>query len=581
MTTASTPQLDFSNLKPYKARKFIPTGTNFDHLEDVVKLFQQILTYEINTPKDFQLWLENRSELEAAIDQHGAILYIRMTCQTDDKARAEAYKNFIEKIVPAIKPIEDKINRKLLEESKRFSLDQDRYHVYLRGVENDVKLFVQENVELQTKVSLLSQEYQTICAAMTVQFQGEEKTLPQMSKFLLEPDRALREEAWRATSKRRLEDQAKLDDIFDKMVKLRHQTAINAKCANFCEYKFKSMHRFDYTPGDCKTYHQTIEKIVLPIWTKILKRRKEQMKLDTLKPWDSAVDPLGRPPLKPFDQVAQLISGCREIFTHVDPELGQAFQHMMDLGVLDLASRKGKAPGGYQSTLNEARKPFIFMNAVGVHGDVSTLLHEGGHAFHALACAHDPLVDYRHAPMEFCEVASMAMELLGGHYLSAFYNDDEQKRAIQSHLEDIVYILIWVATIDAFQHWIYENPEHTAEQRVRAWLDVRKRFDSDLVSWEGLTQEHSYLWHRQLHIFEVPFYYIEYGIAQLGALGVWFNAKKNWKEGVKKYRDALALGGSKPLPVLFETAGIRFDFSEKTIAPLMEAVEKELSAMYE
>jgi oligoendopeptidase F len=305
------------------------------------------------------------------------------------------------------------------------------------------------------------------------------------------------------------------------------------------------------------------------------------MKLDNLRPWDTSVDPLGRVPLKPFERVEQLTAGCREIFCKVNATLGSQFEQMMENGLLDLASRKGKAPGGYQSMLQESRKPFIFMNAVGVDGDVRTLLHESGHAFHSLACAHDPLVEYRHGPMEFNEVASMGMELLADRYLNVFYPSEEEQRSSRKHFEDIIFTLVWVATIDAFQHWIYQNPQHDHQERRLMWLQISKRFSGGIVDWSGLEEEQAHLWHKQLHIFEVPFYYIEYGIAQLGALQLWLNSKKDWDRTLQQYQNGLRLGGSKPLPELFEAAGIRFDFSEKTIVPLMKAVEQELHLTYD
>jgi oligoendopeptidase F len=357
----------------------------------------------------------------------------------------------------------------------------------------------------------------------------------------------------------------------------RDQIAKNAQFDNFCRYKFKALHRFDYTPEDCIQFHQTIEQSVVPVWSQILKNRKNQMGLDVLRPWDTAVDPYGRPPLKPFQGVMDLISGCEKIFRQIDEEFGDQFSEMVEAGLLDLASRKGKAPGGYQSTLNEARKPFIFMNAVGIDDDVRTLLHEGGHAFHSLACAHDDLLDYRHGPMEFNEVASMGMELLAMDYLSVFYGKEDVRRSCATHLEDIIFTLVWVATIDAFQHWIYTHPSHDRSQRCNQWLEIRKRFSGGVVDWRGLEEEHAYLWHRQLHIFEAPFYYIEYGIAQLGALQLWLNSKNNWKKTIKQYRSALRFGGSRPLPELFKTAGLQFDFSQKTIAPLVKEVKKKLN----
>jgi oligoendopeptidase F len=299
------------------------------------------------------------------------------------------------------------------------------------------------------------------------------------------------------------------------------------------------------------------------------------MKIETLRPWDLMVDPLNRPPLKPFDKVDALVNGVERIVRSVDGELGNLFDDMRRSGLLDLESRKGKAPGGYQNTLTEARKPFIFMNSVGIDDDVRTLLHESGHAFHAYLSAHDPLDAYRHAPMEFCEVASMSMEFMGNDHLAVFYNKDDARRSVVEFLEGVISVLGWVATVDSFQHWMYENPTHDREDRRRMWVRLNEDFGGGVVDWSGLDDERAYLWHRQLHIFEVPFYYIEYGIAQLGALQIWRQSKKSPQQAIANYKKALALGGSRPLPELFAAAGIKFDFSKDMIAPLMDEVFKE------
>ena len=569
-------ELNFDHLPRYQERKFLPSSVDLTDHSQAALLYRMLLDRPIHSREELEQWLLDRSELETAIDQQGSVLYIRMTCQTDDQKRSEDYKKFIETVVPAIKPFDDQLNHKYVTERRKFILDPEKYAIYDKTVESDLSLFRAENVPLQTEIALLSQEYQATVGAMTVSFQGKEYTMPQMTKFLFEPSREIRESAWRANAQRRLKDRDKLDELFEKMLVLRDTMARNAGCKDFIEYQFRAYHRFDYTPQDCKQYHKTIEKIVVPVWKKILARRAEHMQLKDLRPWDTSVDPLGREALRPFDDVQKLITGVEKIFLRMDADLGKQFSEMARLGLLDLASRKGKAPGGYQSVLAESRKPFIFMNAVGLDDDVRTLLHEAGHAFHAIASAHHPLFAYRHAPMEFCEVASMSMELLGNDFLTVFYSKEDLSRSLTMHLEEIVYLLAWVATIDAFQQWIYENPKHTRLQRSTAWVEIHNRFGARSIDWSGLSAEQEAVWHRQLHIFEVPFYYIEYGIAQLGALQLWLRAKKDQHAALADYRKALSMGRSKLLPQLFQAAGIRFDFSEETIAPLMDAVQREL-----
>ncbi|MFT7538997.1 MAG: oligoendopeptidase F, partial [Lysobacterales bacterium] len=472
-------------LPRYKERSFVAQDADLLDIKQLKGYYQILTDCKVESDDMFEKWVLDRSELDSVLDQVGSVLYIDMTCQTDDKAKAQAYQDFTQNIVPVVMPLEDELNKKFLKLNEKFNLDEERYKIYTREIKADVELFNEKNVDLRTQVELLSQEYQTIMGAMTVEFDGIEKTMPEMSKYLLETDRDLRERAWKAVTARRLQDTDKLDDIFDQMIKLRHEISQNAGCKNFAEYKFRSLHRFDYTVEDCKKYHQAMEECVLPLYTELVKKDKVLLGLDEFRPWDTAVDPMGRAPLKPFEKDDQLINGVKKIFDKVDGELAAYFKEMKDAGCLDLASRKGKAPGGYQSSLNEARKPFIFMNAVGLDGDVNTLLHEAGHAFHTFLSAHDPLSDYRHAPMEFCEVASMAMELLGAEHLSEFYNSEDEKRSVKEHLEDILFVLIWVATIDSFQHWIYDNPTHTREERTESWLATLDRFSPNLVNWDG------------------------------------------------------------------------------------------------
>ncbi|MBF0510860.1 MAG: M3 family oligoendopeptidase [Candidatus Omnitrophica bacterium] len=567
--------MDLDQLPYYQKRSFVPEGVDLTDVQLVKSLYQQLEARNIESAQDLERWLMDRSELDASLSQAGSILYIRMTCQTDDAQRTEAYARFIQTVPPAVKPINDRLNHKYLKAQKSFGLDKKRYEVYERDISQDIKLFCEQNVPLQTQVDLLAQEYQTLSGAMTVMFEGRQQTLPQMAKYLQETDSALRQRAWQASAQRRLQDKDKFEEIFDKLFNLRNTIAQNAGYKSFIDYQFKAYHRFDYTPEDCHKYHQTIEKWIVPLNGKILNTRRQQMKLKSLRPWDTSCDPLGKKPLSPFKDTRKLIQSTGAIFNKLDIEFNRQFQEMDSLGLLDLENRKGKAPGGYQNTLDESRKPFIFMNAVGVDDDVRTLLHESGHAFHAMACASDPMVDYRHAPMEFCEVASMSMELLGSDYLSEFYDPEDVRRSNREHLEGIIQVLAWVANIDAFQHWLYEHPNHSHQERSLAWNGLFDKFGGQFIDWDGLSEIKSYLWHRQLHIFEVPFYYIEYGIAQLGALQVWLHARRNLKEALENYKRGLALGGSRPLRELFTTSGISFDFSEGIIKPLVEEVTRE------
>lgn len=569
--------MDLNKIPLYQPRKFIHTEIDFSKPDQICTLYKNLIDTKINSWKDLETFLEHWSELESIISEHSSVLRIRMTCQTDDKTKSEAYSRFTQELLPILKPLDFELKKKLVTSYDKIKLHNDRYDVLIRNARADIELFRKENIELQKREDAITQDYQTICGAMMVEFEGKELTMPQIRKKLSEPDRALREKAWRAMVARSKKDAEKLDDIFDEMVSLRHKMAINAGLDDYREYRFKEWYRFDYTPKDCFDYHDAVTKAVAPALAKIFKHRREVMKLDSIRPWDFEADPYGRAALSPFKEASELIGGVRRMVGKLHPDFDKQIGNMEKLGLLDLVSRKGKAPGGYQSSLDERRQQFIFGNVVGSNDNIRLLLHEGGHAFHSAACREEPLVTYRHAPLEFCEVASQAMELLGGKYLAEFYSLADAGRAWREQLEDIVYILAWIANVDAFQHWIYENPENKRAERHKRWVEINERFFANCFDWRGLEEYRLTAWQRQLHIFQYPFYYIEYAIAELGALGIWQQSLKNPQQAINNYRKALALGGSKPLPQLFAAAGLYFDFSIKTVAPLIEAVMNEWS----
>jgi oligoendopeptidase F len=579
MASSRPAELDLSKIPLYQPRHFVPGNIDLTTTTEVCVLYQKLAEKPIDSWAGMETFLADWSELESAVSEHGSVLYIRMTCQTDDSARSEAYRRFTQELLPAIKPLEHQLKIKLVSFYDTVTPPNDSYFVLVRNARVDIEIFRQENVSLQKREDAIIQDYQTLCGAMTVEFQGSQLTMPQIRRKLAEPDRALREAAWRAMMQRWKQDAEGLDDIFDEMLSLRHKIAINAGEANFRDYRFKEFHRFDYTPEDCYRYHNAAAETVVPALGRIFQYRQEVMRLETMRPWDfdpmQPADPYGRASLCPFKPVEDLVSGIRKIVGRLHPDFDGQIGNMDRLGLLDLVSRKGKAPGGYQSSLNERRQQFIFGNTVGSNNDIYLLLHEGGHAFHSEASRDEPLVTYRHAPIEFCEVASQAMEMLGSRYLSEFYKETDARRAWREKLEEVVFILVWIANIDAFQHWIYEHPDEDRQGRHKAWLEINNRFFGKLYDWSGLSDYRETIWHRQLHIFQVPFYYIEYGIAQLGALGIWQQAQNNIDAAVNNYRTALALGGSKPLPELFAAACLEFDFSARTVEPLIEAVMNE------
>ena len=573
---------------------FVPAEIDATAWANIEPLFKALLERPVESAEQFERWLIDRSELDAACSEAEANLYISMTCDTNDQEAAGAFTKFIEEVSPKIKPASFELDKREAELFGKIQMPEDRYLVLRRATKAAVEIFREENVPLQTELEKLTQQYQTVTGAMTVEFDGREQTMPQMGRYQESNDRAVREAAWRACAERRLEDKDAIDGVFDKQIALRQKVAANAGFTNYVGYAFKSMLRFDYGPEDCFAFHEAVEKAVVPFNNKRLEERRRDLGVETVRPWDVAVDQKGRDPLTPFDGGKDLVSKALSAFRGLDPRLAEMLGELgdgseargsRDGACFDLDSRKGKAPGGYQYMRDRIRMPFIFMNAAGLHRDVETMVHEAGHAFHSQLCRTDPLVGYRHAPIEFCEVASMSMELLTmNHWGGAdgYYPDEaDRARAARKQMQGSVSLLAWIATIDAFQHWIYTNPTHTREERTAFWLSLEERFGAG-IDWTGLDDEHKWLWHRQPHLWGHPFYYIEYGIAQLGSLQLWL---KSLEEGeaaaIDAYIRAMSLGGSRPLPELFEAAGLEFDFGEATVSRLVERVEAELAKLPE
>jgi oligoendopeptidase F len=557
---------------------WLPEKVELKTWEQIEPWYQKLLSMPITSAGDLERWLKAAGELNAAVGQEGVERYVAMTCQTDDPEREAAYLSFVRDIEPKLKQVQNDVRNRYLDSPFRGALPADRYTVFNRALENRRALFREANIPRETRLAELEQQYQKMMGAMTVNFQGEERTLAQMAPFLEQTDRPVRQTAFELSAERRLRDKDSLDGLFDQMLALRIEVAREAGFSSYVDFAYRQRERFDYGVDDARTFHAAVENVVVPLARKIQEDRRDMLGLSLLRPWDTAVDPLGRAPLAPFADVAKLAEGTETIFRQIDPELGAQFAFLRAEGLLDLANRKGKAPGGYQTTFEDLRLPFIFMNAVGLDGDVRTLLHEGGHAFHTLAARTEPLAAYRESPLEFCEVASMTMELFGASCLDSFYDKAEADRSNRKLLEGIVLILPWIATVDAFQHWIYDHPGHSHEERRAAWRSLIDRFGG-IVDWSGYEDARDHSWHRQLHIFLYPFYYIEYGIAQLGALQLWRRGLSDRTGAVADYRRALSLGGSRPLPELFAAAGTRFGFDEELIAPLMATIGEELGRL--
>lgn len=559
-------------------RTYVPENLNVDDTHEVSKLYRHLLQREI--PVDsakLRQWILDWSELESVLGEVSCRRYVAMTCNTADEKAAKAYTDFVENIQPIMNEYDDKLNKKLVAHPAKDAL-QGEFGEWFKGVQVSLDLFSPDNIALETEENKEIQAYQKITGGMSVEFDGETKTMQQMAAYMERTDRELRERAWRTMWERRLKDKDALDKSFDNLFAIRKQVAKNAHCKDFIDYIFLAKHRFDYSPADCEAFHESIEKLVLPLQKEIYKKRTQKMGLERLRPWDLNVDPLDRAPLKPYSTGDELIEKVDQIFESIHPQAGKWAREMQAKKLIDPDSRLGKAPGGYQIGFDESRLPFIFMNSACTDRDIYTLLHESGHSFHQFALADQPIFPYRDVPAEFAEVASMSMELIGMSNLKPFYGNDREaiERSTIGELEDVIWLFPWVASVDSFQHRLYNFPEHTASDRSDIWTEIMDRYDAG-VDYTGLEAVRRNLWQKQLHIFECPFYYIEYGIAQIGALQVWANFKKDPKKAIDDLFRAESLGSSRPVKELFEAANIKFDFSPRTLEPLMQVVWDELN----
>ncbi|CAM3655311.1 M3 family oligoendopeptidase [Mucilaginibacter galii] len=559
-----------------KERKYIPAQLDIKW-ETLEPFYQELSNRPINSVQELEHWLHDRSELEAALEEDFAWRYIRMTCDTASEELLQQFQYFATEIEPKIAPFNNELNKKLIDSEYVKQLDEKKYFIYLRSIKKSLELFREENIPVQTEIQVEQQKYQSITGAMSVTIGDKEFTLEQAAALLKDTDRAKRQEAWEKITARRLQDKQPLNELFDLLMVLRHKVARNADFENFRNYMFQALGRFDYTPQDCYAFHEAIEKEIVPILREQAQKRKEALGLDELKPWDMDVDITGKPALKPFTDGADLVNKSITCFNRISPYLGERLEIMKANGLFDVESRKGKAPGGYNYPLAETGAPFIFMNSANTFRDLTTMVHEGGHAVHTFLTADLELNDFKHCPSEVAELASMSMELISMDNWDVYFeNEEELKRAKRDQLIDVLKTLPWVAVVDQFQHWLYTNPDHTDEQRTDAWKQIFERFGAGFIDWSEYPEAEANLWQKQLHIFEVPFYYIEYGMAQLGAIAVWKNYKENPEKGLQQYLDALKLGYTKTIKEIYETAGIKFDFSAGYVKDLAEFVKGEL-----
>jgi oligoendopeptidase F len=555
-------------------RRFLPVDFVITDWQSLLPYFAKLEERSLNSVTELEEWLRDASELEAVISEEACWRQIKMTCDTENKLLEESFNYFMLQLQPHIQPWSDKLNRKLLASPHVADLPKVPYATFLRNIRKQIDLYREDNVPLQAEISVLQQQFGVIAGKMTIEVKGQEYTLQQAAKFLEDEDRSLREQVYRQIADRRYQDRESLDQLFDQLLQKRNQLAINAGMDNYRQYRFLELGRFDYDKPMCEQFHAAVKEVVMPLVNAIYTKKKERLGLDTLRPWDIEAEPLGTKPLRPFSNGKELTEKSIACLRRLHPFFGDCIETLRSKGHLDLESRKGKAPGGYNCPLAETGAPFIFMNAAGTLDDVTTMVHEGGHAVHSFLTHPLLLNGFKEYPTEIAEVASMSMELFTMDYWDSFFSDpSEWQRAKEQQLERVITIFPWIATIDKFQHWIYEHPRHTIEERNQVWLSILNEYSASVIDFSGLEKYRSYQWQRQLHLFEVPFYYIEYGIAQLGAIGLWQQYHQNKTQALDNYIKALSLGGTKTLPELFAAAGLPFDFSAGRIRTLMQFVQ--------
>ncbi|MDA9345168.1 M3 family oligoendopeptidase [Flavobacteriales bacterium] len=565
------------NIPTRPTRKFVPEDLIIDSWIKIEPLFESLLNREILSAKNLEIWMLDRSELEAVLEEDMAWRYIKMNIDTTDKKLGDRFTFWIKEISPKMAPYSHQLNVKLVENTFLNELDSDKYKIYLRGVKKSIEIFREDNIPLYTEMETKQQEYGAISAKMSIEVDGETVTMQKAAQFLKDTNREKREEVYHKISQRRLEDKERLDVLFDELITLRQEIAKNAGYRNYRDYMFAALGRFDYTATDCYSFHTAIEQEIVPIITSFEEKRKEKLGLENYKAWDTLVDANGKESLKPFEGGDILTDKSIECFNRLRPYFGECLSTMKEMKHLDLESKNGKAPGGFMYPLYEIGVPFIYMNAVGSQRDVVTMVHEGGHAVHSFLSRDLSMTEFKSTPSEVAELASMSMELLSMKHWDVFYdNKEDLKRAKREQLEKALEGLPWIAAIDKFQHWIYTT-DHTAEQRREQWMEISSELGNPVVNWQGQEDSLANQWQKQLHLYEVPFYYIEYGMAQLGAIAMWREYILKGEVALDNYTKALKLGYTKSIGEIYETAGIQFDFSVNYVKELSEFIKTQLS----
>lgn len=565
------------NIPTRPLRTFVSNDLKVDSWSKLQQYFQDLLDATITNVSELENWLQNRSELESVMEEELAWRYIRMNIDTTDEKLAKDFSFWITEISPNVAPYSHQLNKKVYDSPFLKELDNQKYFIYLRKLKQEIKIYREENIPLFVEMETKQQEYGAIAAKMSVEIDGESMTMQKAAQLLKDTDRSKRESVFNTINSRRLQDVEALDKLYDELIALRQTIAKNCGFDNYRDYKFAAMGRFDYTPNDCYDFHDAIAKEIVPIIEGFDARKKQKMNLESYKPWDTGVDADGNAPLKPFDGGEELIDKSIKSFKRLRPYYGECLEIMKEMRHVDLESKKGKAPGGFNYPLYEIGVPFIYMNAVGSQRDLVTMVHEGGHAIHSFLSRDLDLCDFKSVPSEVAELASMSMELISMDSWDEFYSDDKElQRAKKEQMQKVLEGLPWIAAVDKFQQWIYTT-EHTADQRRQEWKNIMSELNSSVIDWEGHEDALLNLWQKQLHLYEVPFYYIEYGMAQLGAIAMWRSYKQLGQEALDNYDAALKLGYTKSIGDLYKTAGIEFNFSQEYVKELADFIKDQLA----
>ena len=565
----------------YQPTNFIPTNLTINSWDDLKPYFHALINRQVTDSEALSELIIHYSETLSVFHEQNAWSYINMSRETDNQEYLDRHELFATKIAPELEKAANDVEKMIVNHPAFNGLPEARYGQLKKKLKRELEMFREENVELSAEISKLSTKYDQLTGGLTVILDGEEMPMPKASVRLQSADRTKRKEAWLAMGEKRYAVKDEADQIYSDMLKLRVQTAKNADYDNFRDFAHDRMQRFDYSPQDAVDFQNSIEKFIVPLAKKITESHRNKLGLaaDDYRPWDVSGEPVGQEALKPFKTGAELLQHAISIFSDIHPQFGENLKAMQAADLFDLESRKGKAPGGYNYGLETTGMPFIFMNAAGTHRDVVTMCHEGGHAMHTFLTNDESMIHYRDTPSEMAETASMSMELLTAERWNSFYDAKDHLRARREHLEGIISFFPWCATVDAFQHWVYLNPDHTVAERDDYFDSLNQRFASDLINWEGYDHFRRNGWQRQLHIFGMPFYYVEYGIAQLGALQVYRLYKQDPEAALQGYIKGLSLGSSQPLPEVWKAMGIKFDFSADTLKELVEFVQQELAEL--